>query len=1055
MVHNKLGARLALLLAFTLLPLAASAQLTTASIAGTALDETKGVLPGVTITVTNVETGVARTTVSDDRGYYQVANLPPGNYEVLAELAGFQKFVRSGITLTVGREAVVEMTLRVGDINERVVVTGEAPLVDVSRGSLGEVVESKTITELPINSRDLAALVTLQTGATNYRIGRAEGGAGMRLTVGGMRPTSNVLLMDGVALESYHGFVPTGTSETFLGVEAVREFKVETNAYSAEFGRSTGGVFNVVTKSGTNDFHGSVFEFLRNDALDAKNFFDEEKPPFRRNQFGFSLGGRIIRNRTFFFGNYEGLRERLGLTTISQTFTAAARQGVLGNRTVTIDPRVRPYLVMWPLPNGPILDHGDGTGDYSFTVTQPTNENFYQARVDQQISEKDSIFARYTTLRSDRILTLTFPTDRNVEEVRNDYLTVEHKRIFSPNVLNTFRFGLTITDPTINADQDPWDPSLRFIPPVPLVGDLSVSGVTGVGNGVTGEARKVTSFQFIDDVAWTRGIQSLKFGINWNHLIFDGWNPARDAGNYAFGSIADFFNAVPNRFRGAIAEDFNDPFRLFDQNIVGLYVQDDIRLTPRFTLNAGIRYEFITVPVEEHGRVGNFRGDLDFIQSARISDITLGNPWFDNPSLNNFAPRVGFAWDVAGDGKTAIRGGFGIFHLQFNQSWIRTTAFRMPPFLIEMQASANIPFPNIYQVCGPDNPLNPTSPLCSARAAPDFVPYTFDTPTVQQYNVNIQRQLSERMVLTVGYAGSRGDNLPGVADVNIPRAEIVDGRLFFAATTRPNPNFDDLRYRFPGADSTYNSLQVTLNRRFDAGLQFRGSYAFSKSIDDTSGNQTAGDVSASTNWVPYYYDITWKRGLSSFNTRHNASFNATYELPFGPGRRYGSDMTGFAAGLLSGWQLSGIVALVSGFPGAVEIASPLTAIGIRTSFPDLVEGADNNPIREGNSDQYIDPASFAFPAARTMGNLGRNTIILPGLANVDFSLTKNTYFPGVSDQFNVQFRLEVFNLFNRVNLGVPNMVSFDNRGRPDPTFGRITETATPARQVQLGLKVLF
>jgi hypothetical protein len=329
-------------------------------------------------------------------------------------------------------------------------------------------------------------------------------------------------------------------------------------------------------------------------------------------------------------------------------------------------------------------------------------------------------------------------------------------------------------------------------------------------------------------------------------------------------------------------------------------------------------------------------------------------------------------------------------------------------------------------------------------------------PYVMQYNLNVQHQVSSKMVVTLGYVGSRGMSLPGVADVNVPQAETTaEGRLFFRATTRPNPNFDDLRMRYPVANSFYNALQVSLNRRFGDGLQFRTSYAFAKSIDDTSGSQTAGDANGSTNWIPYYYDTTLFRGPSAFDVRHNFSFSSTYELPIGPGRRFGGGLTGFGAKLLEGWQLGGIVSLVSGFPGTVEIASRLTAIGIRTEFPDLVAGANANTIDPQSPNNYIDRSSFAFPPARTLGTSGRNTITQPGLANVDFSLTKNTYVPKVSRDFNVQFRLEVFNLFNRPNFGPADMVVFDNRGGANPTFGRITTTSTPARQIQVGLKFTF
>lgn len=1041
-----------ILLSLVLSP-AALAQVASGTISGAVQDQTGAVLPGVEVMATNTATNRTRSAISDDIGRYRFSGLSVGDYEVSATLPGFRTAVRSGVHLTVNSESVVNLTLQIGEVTDRVTVTSEAPLVETTSGSLGDLVDRRTVQYLPLNGRDLTGLLTLQAGvalSTSASTG-ASPGFSRKVSIGGARPQDNAIMLDGTEVKGIDGGVPSGISGNFIGVEAIEEFKIERNAYSAQFGGSAGGVINVVSKSGSNQFHGSLYWFHRNDNLDATNFITNrsnlEKPEFKRNSFGFSIGGPVISDQTFFFFNYEGLRERLGLTLIQQTLNASTRQGDLngdGIPEVTVNPDIVPYLDLWPLPGPDSVDQGDGTSRTGQFVSQPTNEDFWQARIDHNLTDANSIFGRVTRQTSRRFRQNAIPVWASEDFSPNLFLVIEDKHIFSSNFLGTFRAAFNRRGQGQFSTEDPVTTTPRFLPEevwrAPLgaayvQGELSVSGVSNVGLARGWVDRKINRFQYGANMVYNRGSHSLKFGLDWQRIQYNGDNPSRPSGQYAFRSVSDFLQGISNRFRGDILP-ITDSVRGLRWNIVGWYIQDDWQVTPKLTLNLGWRHEFFTVPTEVNGKISNLRNPY------ADTEPSLGDPWFENPSLKSFAPRLGFAWDPIGSGKMAIRGGGGIFYNHIHPGTYRQAAHRTQPFAVESNVR-NPVFPGIYDVLAalPD----------PARSGDIHIfPFSKDgmaNPSAYQWNLNFQSEILPQTALTIGYAGSRGLHFVQQVFLQTPLADEINGRLVFPETyTLPNPAFDnlDLRSRETSADSWYNSLQMSLRRRFSQGFQFQIAYTWSKSQDTAS--QINNDFSATSATLQYYHAPFAKKSVSPWDVRRIFTSSWVWELPFGPGRIFGANWSGPAAAILGGWQMAGILGFSDGSPItlAMETRDFMDDVRIGWESPDLVSGSTNPVI--GDSTRWYDDSGFAVPPDRTIGDLGRNTVIGPGIANLDFSLIKNT---SLTEQVDVSFRAEFFNILNRTNLGVPATTVF--RGNS----GLISGTTTNNRQIQFGLRFEF
>jgi Carboxypeptidase regulatory-like domain/TonB dependent receptor-like, beta-barrel len=1074
---GKTAISLIVLLAFCIIP-AVWAQLPTATILGVVKDASGAVVPGATVTARNVDTGQTRSLTTEGDGSYRFNALPVGNYEVRVERQGFQAAVRSGLTLTVSQEAVLNFALQVGTATQTVAVTAEAPLVDTTSGSLGGTVNEQKVSDLPLNGRNYIDLVLLQPGVsldTNRPQGEAtwysSNGASVR---------SNYYMLDGTPTRNLYGTNPSSMTATALGVDGVREFRVITNAFSAEYGMSMGSQMVIVSKGGTNQFHGDLFEYLRNSVLDARNFFDyttdRRLPEFIRNQFGGSIGGPIQKNKTFFFGTWESLHERLGTTNVVPSVPGAGCHGPAGALiTVAACPQLEkneivsqvtaPLLALFPLPNLP-------GNNFTFPFSQPTLENYTQERVDHTFSEKDTIFARFTGDWASRNIVQQFPQFYDAQKSQLYFVTLSENHIFTPTLLNTARYSWSGTRLNTGGPL-PYDgPQYSLVPGMPL-GQINLLGNTFGPDVPIPLYENQYIWSWSDDMFYTHGKHSMKYGTLINRITQEPVGPAFLRGAVTFGSLDNFLLGIPSNYHAITPG--SDYARKYRNETYGFYFQDDYRVTPRFTLNLGLRYEFNTVPREVNGKEASLR-------NVRQDAAQTIGPLMVNNSLHNFSPRFGFAWDVFGDGKTAVRGGWALLYDISNiGSALITVGNGQPPYSssssVRNSTNSVMTLPLVF----PESAVGKNLQL---------IDYNLKQPSMQQYNLTIERQLPGQMVLSLAYAGSRGYHIvhgtegnpevpQGVPSngvcVPLPAGQSVNlnaPTCFLGNDPRTNPNWSTIAFRTANTSSWYNSAQVGVLKRLSRGLEFQGSYTLSKSIDQIENqlgsDQGSGEAALQTDPTHPYVD----QGLSSFNATHNFRFNAIYHLPT-------TTAKGFVGALANGWWVSGIESLQSGFPftPCLQNNQSLSGVGGGSSCvdrPNLNAGRTNSNITSGTTagcpgvaagqklgtaNLFFDPCAFSLQPMGFLGNAGRNILSGPGLANLDFSAVKDTRIPFLGEAGSLQFRAEIFNIFNHTNLGFSPIDNADrvvfSGSKINPAAGVMIGTATPSRQIQFALKLIF
>jgi Carboxypeptidase regulatory-like domain/TonB dependent receptor/TonB-dependent Receptor Plug Domain len=1082
---SKISVRLHLLLALLLIAsfqmawaAPAKAQVAGATLSGLVTDDQGGPVANATISIKNAGTGVARDVTSNSDGIYSAPNLLPGEYEVTVTATGFQTLTEKGVTLTVGGQQSLNLVMKVGALSQTVEVNAAIPDIQTTSSTVSSTVDSTTMRELPLNGRDWTSLATLEPGVssipnqvgTGFSANKGNRGFGNQLSNDGHRANENTYRVNGISINDYSNGSPGGASGLNLGVDGIQEFSVLTSNYTAEYGRTSGAVINAITKSGVNDFHGTAFLFDRDKIFDAKNYFDPAGPisPFRRVQFGASGGTAIIKDKLFVYGTYEGIRQNKPGSQAIHVPTAAERALAV--------PSVAPYLALWPIaPAGTPVDANGETQTFNVALPTISNENYFTVRVDQKFSDKNSLAVSYFFDSGPQ--TQPDPLLNAIHEVfsRRQMASVEDTYVFSPALVNTVRVGVSRIRGDINlpvsGDAVATDTALAVAPGAIGPPQIGVPGVLTTAIGLGGLNRflhRWTSAQAYDDAFLTRGTHSIKAGFAFERMLYnitEQLSPNGRKNNYA--TLSDFLNNTPDTLN-ALAPGGSNEVAIRESLFAG-YIHDDWRFRPNLTINLGLRYEFTTLPRDANNRIQEITTLVNCATPGVAPSLSspCGPQHVDtfirnNPTTKNFEPRVGFSWDPFKDGKTAVRGGFGIFDV-------------LPlPYEFGLNTAATAPF----QIIGLDKAntlgsgIDPNISFNPNSIRNRYVDQNPHRAYVLNWNFNIQRQLSSMWTLTAGYVGSRSVHLSVSADdINlVPPVQTAAGILIPSNTYQLDPNWGGANGGVvPGApggsgirpvlfdgESSYNGFQAQLRREMSHGLQGQVSYTLGK-CRDTSSAPVTGDTYVNSVAVPLLLSKAYRVGACDFDVRNTLVGTVIWDVP-GP-------KSGLVSYALGGWEVGTIVTATSGSPYTVTVGGggdPLNTGfngDFSMDFANLISGCNATPgVTTNAAGQLLafNPNCFApAPAVAggvLVGNSGRNRFYGPALTTVDFSLFKNFSF---RERFKAQFRSEFFNILNHPNFAAPNFLNDANNSIGTGNAGVIGSTSTASRQIQLGLKLVW